>query len=275
MYQHDSSFHRLKVSDANGVRNLKFERNQQSSMRLDDPFETDIEYVAYFHLAVAIRPEIENVLMIGLGGGSLAKQFWRDYPWMRIHAIEIDPDVVDVAYELFELPRDERIRVSVGDGRRLLAASDELFDLIVVDAYDDDRVPPHLLTDEFLREIRAHLAEGGVVAYNLIGSLHGNHSRPFRSFLRTAENVWRNTWVFPVGLETNGPIQLAFGCNIIVFGSDTNLTESQLMSRIASRVGGRVRVKGFALLGEDFYQGKVRSGDVPILTDPPVRSRRR
>jgi spermidine synthase len=275
MYEHQSGFHRVKVTDTNGVRNLKFERNQQSSMRLDDPFETDIEYIAYFHIALAIQPELQKVLMIGLGGGTLAKQFWRDYPQVRIDAIEIDPEVVDVAYELFQLPRDERIEVSVGDGRALLAASNELYDLIVVDAYDDDRVPPHLLTDEFLRELRAHLAEGGVVAYNLIGTLHGNHSKPLRSFVRTASNVWRNTWVFPVGLNANGPIQLAFGCNIIVFGSDTNLTQDQLVSRIATRVDGRVCVKGFGLLGEDLYQGKVRSGDVPILTDPPVRSCKR
>jgi spermidine synthase len=269
MYEHDSAFHRLKVMDTNGVRLLKFERNQQSSMRLDDPFETDIEYVAYFHLALAIQPSLTRVLVIGLGGGTLVKRFWRDYPEMRIDAVEIDPDVADVAYELFALPRDERINVVVGDGREFLRDTDATYDLVVVDAYDDDHIPIHLLTEEFLREVQSHLAPDGVVAYNLIASVHGEKSKPFRSFYRTVQNVWRNAWIFPVGLQATGPIQLAFGCNIILFASDIELPAEDLLARIAGRVDGRVSVNGFGILGKDLYQGAIRSGDVPIITDPP------
>jgi spermidine synthase len=273
MYEHDSAFHRLKVTDNDGVRLLKFERNQQSSMRLDDPFETDIEYVSYFHLALAIQPSIRRVLVIGLGGGSLVKRMWRDYPQMHLDAVEIDPDVAELAHELFELPRDERIRVIVGDGREYLRRCGSTYDLIVVDAFDDDRVPPHLLTDEFLRECRDHMTEDGVIAYNLIASVHGEHSKPFRSFYRTITNVWRNVWLFPVGLYATGPIMLAFGGNIVVFASDIELTADQLLGRIAKRVDGRVSVKGFGLLGKDLYQGQIRGGDVPLLTDPPTARR--
>ena len=273
MYEHTSSFHRLKVTDNNGVRLLKFERNQQSSMHLDDPFESDIEYVNYFHLALAVQPGAARTLVIGLGGGSVVKRMWRDYPEMHIDAVEIDPEVADVAYELFELPRDERIRVIVGDGRDVVRYSNETYDLIVVDAFDDDRVPPHLLTDEFLRELRDHLSPEGVVAYNVIGNVHGDHSKPFRSFYRTLANVWRNVWMFPVGLWANGPIMLAFGGNIILLASDIQLSAEELLVRIAQRVDGRVTIKGFGLLGKDLYQGQVRLGDVPILTDPPKRRR--
>ena len=269
MYEHTSNFHRLKVTDNNGVRLLKFEHNQQSSMLLDDPFESDIEYVAYFHIALAVQPAATRALVIGLGGGTVVKRMWRDYPAMRIDAVEIDPEVAELAYELFELPRDERISVVVGDGREFLRRSDETYDIVIVDAYDDDHVPPHLLTEEFMREVRDHLAENGVVAFNLIGSVHGDRSKPFRSFHRTVTNVWRNVWLFPVGLSASGPIQLAFGCNIVAFASDADLTADELQVRIAQRVDGRVSVKGFGVLGKDLYQGHVRSGDVPMLADPP------
>ena len=275
MYEHESQFHQLKVTDDNGVRLLKFERNQQSSMHLDDPFETDIEYIAYFHLALAIQPAIERVLVIGLGGGSLVKRMWRDYPQMRIDAVEIDPEVAEIAHELFELPRDERIRVVVGDGREFLGGCGETYDLIVVDAYDDDHIPFHLLTEEFFRECKDHLAEDGVIAYNLIASVHGDHSKPFRSFHRTIGNVWRNIWSFPVGMAANGPIQLAFGGNIVLFASDVELAPEELLVRIAQRVDGRVSVKGYGGLGKDLYQGAIRTGDVPMLLDPPNGRRRR
>jgi spermidine synthase len=275
MYEHTSPFHRLQVTDNNGVRLLRFERNQQSSMRLDDPFETDIEYISYFHVALAIQPAITRVLVIGLGGGSLVKQLWRDYPEMTIDAVEIDTDVAEIAHELFALPRDERIRVAVGDGREFVQSCDTTYDLIVVDAFDDDRVPPHLLTDEFLRECRDHLAENGVIAYNLIASVHGDNSKPFRSFYRTVANVWRNVWLFPVGLAVTGPIMLAFGGNIVLFASDIELTAEELLVRIAQHVDGRVSVKGFGILGKDLYQGTIRAGDVPMLTDPPKSRRKR
>ena len=273
MYEHTSPFHRLAVTDNNGVRLLKFERNQQSSMRLDDPFDTDIEYVAYFHIALAVQPAATRVLVIGLGGGSVVKRMWRDYPEMRIDAVEIDAEVAEVAFELFELPRDERIGVFVGDGREYVRTTNETYDIIIIDAFDDDHVPPHLLTEEFLRELRDRLAENGVVAFNLIGSVHGEHSKPFRSFFRTISNVWRNVWMFPVGLWANGPIQLAYGCNIVLLASDIELSAEELLVRIAQRVGGRVSVKSFGLLGKDLYQGQVRSGDVPLLLDPPSRRR--
>jgi len=274
MYEHRSAFHRLKINDINGVRTLKFERALQSSMRLDDPYETDVEYVGYFHVALAIQPAIERVLVIGLGGGSLVKRLWRDYPEMSIDAVEIDSEVVEIAHEFFDLPHDERISVFVNDGRAFLATSGNHYQFIVVDAFDDDHVPPHLLTEEFLLECRAHLAEGGVLAYNFIGSIHGSQSKAFRSFYRTISTLWRNVWLFPVGLHANGPVQLAFGGNIMVFASDTNLATDQLLARIAGRAAGRVSVKGFGVLGKDLYQGEIRVGDVPVLLDPRNRRRR-
>ncbi len=273
MIERTSAFHQLKVADTGGVRLLKFEHNQQSSMRLDDPFETDIEYVRYFHIALAIQPDIKRVLIVGLGGGSLVKRMWRDYPEMSIDALEIDPDVAEIAHDLFEVPLDDRIRVIVDDGRHFLSHSTALYDLIVIDAFDDDHVPPHLLTDEFLRECRDHLANDGVVAYNLIGSVHGDHSKPFRSFYRTITNVWHSVWMFPVGLHESGPIILAFGGNIVVFGSDIDVPAEELLKRIAKRVEGRVSIAGFGVLGKDLYQGAIRSGDVPLLVDPPGRKR--
>ena len=273
MYEHNSQFHLLRVTDNDGVRLLKFERNQQSSVRLDDPFESPIEYVRYFHLALAIKPDIERVLVIGLGGGSVVKRMWRDYPETRIDAVEIDPEVVAIARELFELPDDDRINVAVGDGREFLRDCGQTYDLVIVDAFDDDHVPVHLTTEQFFCEVRDHLTQDGVLAFNAIGMVHGDHSKPFRSLHRTISNVWKNVWMFPVGLAADGPMMLAMGANMILFASDAELESDELLRRIAQRVDGRVSVDGFGQFGKDLYQGAIRSGDVPMLVDPPTGSR--
>jgi len=266
MYEHVSAHHRIQVTDNAAWRTLVFERNRQSSMALDDPFESDLEYVDYFHLAMAVKPDSARTLVIGLGGGSVVKRMWRDYAAMRIDAVEIDAEVVDVARELFALPVDDRISVTVGDGRVFVQTSAQTYDIVIVDAFDDDRVPRHLTTEEFMREVRDRLAPDGVVVYNFIGSLLGERSKSFRSLYRTASNVWRRLWVFPVGYGDN---PTGAGHNLILLATDVQMTDEELLDRIASRVDGLVSVRAFARFGEDLYRGAIRRGDVPLILDEP------
>jgi len=268
VYEYQSTYHRLCVTDNDGVRLLKFERNQQSTMLIADPFETTIEYVGYLHLTLAVKPDARRALVIGLGGGSLVKRMWRDYPDMRIDAVELDSEVVAIAREFFALPDDERLTVTVADGRDFLLMTPHTYDIIVIDAFDDDFVPRRLLTEEFLRECHDRMSPCGVIAYNVIGAVYGPFSKAFRSLHRTAANVWRNVWVFPLGIAEDSRDNTR---NIVMLASDTELTQDELLERIASRVNGLVTVPAFERFGEDLYRGKVRSGDVPLITDEPKR----
>ena len=265
MYTHDSGYHRIRITEGHGVRLLKFERNEQSSMRMDDPYETDIQYVGYFHLSLAIKPDATRALVIGLGGGSVVKRMWRDYLTMHIDAVELDDEVIEVAYAFFALPEDERIHVFNDEGRAHLTRSNEIYDIIIIDAFNDDHIPRPLLTEEFLRLCRDHLSPDGVIVYNVIGSVYGSHSKLFRSLHRTARNVWRNIWTFPVGVGTDPRDNTR---NIVMLASDTELSDDELLARIASRVDGMVTVPAFERFGEDLYRGSIRSGDVPLLLDP-------
>lgn len=272
-YETDSR-HRLKVVDHEGVRSLKFERNHQSSMSLTDPYATDIEYIGYLHLALAIKPDAARSLAIGLGGGTIVKQMWHDYPWMHIDAVEIDPEVIEIARSYFALPENDRIGIYLGDGREFLEYSNESYDIIIVDAFEDDHVPRQLLTEEFCREARDHLSHDGVVVYNYIGALHGGSSRGFRSLYRTACNVWRQVWVFRVNIGG----WIGDTSNIIMLATDRREPYAYLEQRIATRVGGLVKVPGFERFAEDVHLEGIRTGDVPILADeqaPKPRTRKR
>jgi hypothetical protein len=61
---------------------------------------------------------------------------------------------------------------------------------------------------------------------------------------------------------------------MILLASDAELSQDELLCRIASRVDGLVTVTGFERFGEDLYRGSVRSGDVAINTDPHPPGRR-
>ena len=264
IYSHTSAYHDIDVTDYDFLRVLRFTRNRQSSMYLDAPFDTDFEYPGYFHVALALDPAATRTLVIGLGGGSVVKRMWRDYPEMHIDAVELDPDIVDVARRFFALPEDERIRVYVDDGRRFLETCPDTYDIVIMDAFDEDSVPRQLTTEEFLRTARDRLTPEGVMAYNFIGSLRGDHSKPFRSLYRTLSNVWRSVWVFAVdeGVDTEGT-------NLMLFATDAPVTAGELRARIADRLGGRVTVPAFHLYGENLHTRSIRCSDVPLIVDPP------
>ena len=271
MYEHRSAYHRLRVTDSNGVRSLIFEHNHQSSMHLDNPFESDIEYVGYLHLTLAVTPNAKRTLVLGLGGGSVVKRMWRDYPAMRLDVVELDPEVADVARELFALPTDPRISVIIDDGRAFVGRAAGPYDIIIVDAFDDDVIPRPLMTEEFLRECRDLLGPDGVIAYNVIGSVQGDSSKQFRSLHKTASNVWRTVWTFVVGHADGFPGSTG---NLVMLATDAELTEDELLERIGMRVGGLVTVPAFERFAEHLYRGSIRTGDVPIICDPPAPARR-
>lgn len=253
------------VVEEDGVRRLLFSRKQQSSMRLDDTYETDLPYLTHLHLPMAVKPDASSALLIGLGGGMLAKRMWRDYPEMRIDAIEVDEGVIQAAYEAFELPKDERLSVVHAEGREFLEASEATYDIISVDAFDDNAVPRPLQNIEFLEVCKERLSADGAIAYNLFGSLEGLYSKPVRSFYHTIETAWDTVWVFRVNAAHSKPKDVG---NLVVVATDAQLTTDELLDRIADRVGGTVTVEGFEVLGEDLYRDQIDVEDAPVFHDP-------
>ena len=197
VFAEDTRYHRLAVVDDDDTRYLRFDNSLQSAMYLGDPYRTRYRYTDFFHLGVAYNPDARNVLFVGLGAGSSEKRLWRDFPRLQIEAVELDPVVVDVAYRYFDVPRDPRLRIRVGDGRRFLAGDERRWDVIVIDAFFADAIPAHLVTREFLELVRTRLAPGGVVVTNAIGAIEGPGSRLFRSIYKTYRTAFPTVLVHP------------------------------------------------------------------------------
>ena len=244
LFQKDTQYHRISVTQDKTERHLRFDRSHQSAMDLNDPFSSGIRYPDYLHLPMALKPDAKRVLVLGLGGGTVTKRYWRDYPGVRVDTVEIDPAVVDVAKRYFELPTDPRIRIFTQDARRYVQRNSVTYDIVIVDAYYADSLPFHLTTTEFFREVKAHMSPDGIVAYNCIGSVEGERSRLFRSMYRTASDVWTNVWAFPIGIGANHLLQE--NRNIIVLASDQDVPAKEVARKVEDRAGGLITVPGFA-----------------------------
>lgn len=159
----------IEVLDNDGVRSLYFgTRACQSSMLLYDPARLTLGYTRSMLAVLLFQPNPQNVLLIGLGGGSLARFLLRHLSNTRITAIETRARVVELARSYFDLPEHERLRIEITDGADFLGACPEhSFDLILIDAFDSVGVHPSVQTREFHRTVRRALVPGGATSINL------------------------------------------------------------------------------------------------------------
>jgi spermidine synthase len=136
----------------------------QSSMRLEDPFALALDYTRCMMAFLLFHPEPRRALMIGLGGGSLAKFFYKRLKKASLRVIELDPRVLAAAREHFALPSD--LEVEIGDGAEALYP--ECCDTLVVDAFQDELHVPKLASAEFYDGAFLALEEPGALVVNFM-----------------------------------------------------------------------------------------------------------
>lgn len=128
-------------------------------------------YLDYFALSPLLtnQEKPQSVLLIGVAGGTVIKQLNLFFPdQLKIDAVEIDPKMVDLAKQYFELTDDEANLV-VAEGRQYLSTTNNRYDIILVDAFSTDVfAPSHLMTSEFFLVAKEKLNPGGVLLYNVI-----------------------------------------------------------------------------------------------------------
>ena len=115
-----------------------------------------------------------DVLILGMGTGTYATQCRRYLGDMNVEGVEIDEKITQLSRQYFSLSED--VKVTTYDGRAFLNASDEKYDVIMVDAYQDITIPFQMSSTEFFTLVREHLNENGVmvVNMNMRGSGEGN-----------------------------------------------------------------------------------------------------
>ena len=266
LYEKDTGHHRIRVEETRERRYLYFDGTLQSSMDRRDPTALELVYSRFASLGLALRPDAAKALIIGLGGGSMAKKYHQEFPEMEIDSIEIDPDVVEVARQFFHFREDAHQRVHRGDGREFLARTEDRFDLILLDAYYADNMPFHLVTREFFDTARGKMTADGVLVINLIGSLRGPDSKLIRAAIKTLAGVFPQVYTFPTfgnRAHVLGEIQ-----NIVVLASKARERMSMKeMERRAAHLGRGLFPDPVSKIRKSHYTGPLDQDDVEALSD--------
>jgi spermidine synthase len=113
------------------------------------------------------QPQPQRILMIGLGGGSLAKFCYKHLPDAHITVVEINPHVIALR-QSFCIPDDDaHFQVVQMDAAEFVAHTEQTFDVVLIDGFDQHGLPEALCSPQFYADCRRVLNAGGVAVANL------------------------------------------------------------------------------------------------------------
>lgn len=141
-----------------------------------------------------------KLLVLGNGSGTYASQCSRFFAPANIEGVEIDQKITDLAYKYFAMPKD--VKVTTYDGRAYLHGTKGKYNVIMVDAYQDISVPFQMSSVEFFREVKEHLAPGGVMVINM--NMRGQGEGSINAYLSdTIGSVFPHVYTVDVDNGTN------------------------------------------------------------------------
>lgn len=198
--------HVVEVSEIDGIRSLHLGSSTvQSSMRLRDTFALELAYTRGMMCFLLFSDNIQQVLTIGLGGGSCAKYMVQNCPEISQTVIEINPQIISIAHGHFYVPlNDKKLNIIEGDGLLYLKNNIHSTDCLMIDAFDAHGIPPDFCSQDFFDSCEMLLSDHGIFAINLWGS-----DKNFDVYLQRIESSFGGrALILPTGKPGN----------IVVFG---------------------------------------------------------
>src|SRR5687767_14456769 len=175
------------VSERHGVRTLHIGSDTvQSAMRLARPNDLELSYTRSMMAFLLFVPAPRRALLIGLGGGSLAKFMYHRLPSVHVKAVEVSSQVAAIARNYFHVPANNpRLEILIADGAEYITREDAAADAVIVDGYDADAHAEELASKSFYAACRERLNSGGMFVVNLWGG-----DRQFATLLKRIEGAF-------------------------------------------------------------------------------------
>ncbi len=188
---------------------------------------------------------IDNALIIGLGAGTSSKQITVGYGDIPIDGVEIDPEIVRVGREYFDM-NEPNLNVIVQDGRYVLRATTTKYDLIAVDAYEQPYIPAQLTTQEFFTEVSDALTPEGTAVMNV-----GRTSTDYR-LVDVMASTMKSVFDYVYVIDTDRY------ANSMVIGTNAPSSIEIFEQNVANQPDGPVRTVG---------ETSLRSGNIRAITE--------
>ncbi|HSM26044.1 MAG TPA: fused MFS/spermidine synthase [Anaerolineaceae bacterium] len=172
IFETESSYNYIQVLEVDGYHLLRLNEGQgvhsiyhPQQLNYFGPWE-QVLVAPFFNTPPVQMEDVKTMAIIGLAGGTTARQASIVYPGILIDGFEIDPKIVEIGNQYFDMS-NPNLSVFVQDGRWGLKTSQNTYNVISVDAYRPPYIPWHFTTKEFFSEVYDHLEPDGVMAINI------------------------------------------------------------------------------------------------------------
>ena len=193
----------------------------------------------------------KEVLILGMGTGTYARQCRKYFDGVSVEGVEIDAKITDLAHRYFELPKE--VKVTTYDGRAYLQAVDKKYDVIMVDAYQDITIPFQMSSKEFFTMVREHLKEDGVMVVNM--NMQSGEEGSINQYLTdTIASVFDTVYTVNVSGSTNRELFASMNNRIgEVLAENTGALSDEQLKAMMERVSENLEEcgKGERILTDD------------------------
>lgn len=198
LHQERSLYRNIFVTQIGDERCMLFQYprplGRESCMLLSQPDKLIFDYTQMMMAGLYLNPKPAKLLIIGEGGGSIPMAIQQMLPDTQIDLVELDVAVDRIAKRYFNFKPGPKMKVTIADGRVFVKRAipqKPSYDMIMLDAFDADYIPEHMLTREFLEEVKSILAPNGVIVANTFSNsaLYDYESVTYRAVFGTFYNL--------------------------------------------------------------------------------------
>jgi len=172
IYETESAYNYIQVIEQGGYTMLRLNEGQgihsiyqPGQYNFNGTWEQVLS-APFFNKGPVALTDVKDIAIVGLAAGTTAREAAAAFPEVQIDGIEIDPVIVEVGRDYFDM-NEPNLNVIVQDGRWALENSEKKYDVISIDAYRPPYIPYSLTTQEFFEIVRDHLKPDGVVVINI------------------------------------------------------------------------------------------------------------
>lgn len=169
----------IEVTWANGELVLDTENTNYSYGSLQRILRYGLRNIGYDTIL-----KMDHILLLGVAGGSVVKTLVDEIQYKdKITGVEIDPDMIKVANEYFNLNQIKQLEVVIDDAFEFVLKTKDSYNLIIIDIFEDTHMPNFLFEKFFVDRICTLLKNDGFVLFNtmILDEAHNVRNRKYIS----------------------------------------------------------------------------------------------
>lgn len=234
LYEKTSNFHEIKVIENEIGRFIHYKDTYQAGFINTEFYRGNLPYINYFLIPYLIKPNIEKILLIGLGTGKIIK----DYEFLfknlkQIDVVDIEENICEIAKNFFNFKAPKNFNFILQDGITYLRNNKKKYDLIVVDVANNEGIDFRFLEDEYFVSIKKSLKKNGIFVSNMCASpnFEDKKNKFFKYYFPKYQTHYKENLIFKGDYSDKVYYKCFFGIderviditNVIIISSNKNI----------------------------------------------------